>query len=993
MSDTRLAVSRAPSISLHRSYLMIALAGIIMVALILYGYENGRRLNDLTSPLLTGVREIRLETAAVEHEVKEGMQARSGRLDPNVWTYLDLSVWYLENLMMSGQGGVPEEVLPAGDRFYDRLGVHLKDLKKQLSDLKTYPGRQAAVRPSLGETLLGYDHLLMAFRRTLDDIEALAAEQNAQKQYLFQISHLGMVLFCIAMILAVAFTVRRYERFRAASHQELNRTIALLNRQFEERERAEKALRGSEDRFRGLFESAADFIHILDLNERILLSNPAAVKRLGYAMEDLQGRPLSEFFDAPAEPGATIMLPRIVNEGHFSAEVRLLPRNGRAITVDCSAFPVRDDEKRVHFIVVFQKDISDRKLAEQKLHAAHAFLQIANRHRELRPMMAEFLTAIRSQAGCTACAVRVLDLAGSMPYIAAEGLETDFCALGNELALESATCMCARVVRGAIDPGEPGVTPFGSFYSNHFTPCRNDAPESSSAACNRTACNRKCFRTMALIPIRVGDQTLGLIQFADPREDLLDDALLETLERAAMQIGPAIQRIRSEEALKSANRQLEDRVDERTRDLLRINQDLQSEVEERRRVEARLRESRDTLQTVIDGVKDALILVDRGMRIRMLNRVAAYARGIARRTEVIGDFFSHPSGWVDSESDSRITQAVAQSQTLTFERRDPLDPERMEQVSIYPVAEQEGMAGGAIVRIADITEEKRFERQLIKSEKMASLGILVSSIAHEINNPNNFVSFNIPILQDYLTQLIQIADEYAETRPGLELFHMTYPEFRTDVFKLVENIQHGSSRISTFVANLREFSQSNGSRRKVWLELPAVVEKVISICRSQVKKRVKHFELSIPADQPPIYADEYSLEQVLLNLIVNAAQAADKPEAFIRLSASSGGCWRDHSIISVTDNGCGMDERTTARIFDPFFTTKSASEGTGLGLYVCHNLVQSLGGRIEVQSQPGIGSTFSVFLPDKERRNGPRAAAHGHSAALVADGDKHEYAN
>src|SRR5690606_30921849 len=128
-----------------------------------------------------------------------------------------------------------------------------------------------------------------------------------------------------------------------------------------------------------------------------------------YAKEDLQNRPLSDFFDTPAEPGNPKMLPRIVNEGHFSEEVRLLSKDGRAITVDCSAFPVRDDEDRIHFIIVFQKDISDRKMAEQKLHAAHAFLQIANRHREMRPMMAEFIAAIRSQVGCAACAVRVLD--------------------------------------------------------------------------------------------------------------------------------------------------------------------------------------------------------------------------------------------------------------------------------------------------------------------------------------------------------------------------------------------------------------------------------------------------------------------------------------------------------------------------------------------------------------------------------------------------------
>ena len=193
-------------------------------------------------------------------------------------------------------------------------------------------------------------------------------------------------------------------------------------------------------------------------------------------------------------------------------------------------------------------------------------------------------------------------------------------------------------------------------------------------------------------------------------------------------------------------------------------------------------------------------------------------------------------------------------------------------------------------------------------------------------------------------------------------------EFRDDVFKLVDNIEHGASRISNFVSNLREFSQGNGNREKVWLELPAVIDKVLSICRSQIKKRVRNFGVDIPNGQPRIYADEYSMEQVLLNLIVNAVQAADKVDSTVRVSASTGDTWRDTTIIAVSDNGVGIDEKKLGKIFNPFYTTKSASEGTGLGLYVCHNLVQRLGGRIEAASQKGQGSTFTIFLPDKERR-------------------------
>lgn len=432
------------------------------------------------------------------------------------------------------------------------------------------------------------------------------------------------------------------------------------------------------------------------------------------------------------------------------------------------------------------------------------------------------------------------------------------------------------------------------------------------------------------------------------------------------------QRIRAEEALKTSYGQLEDRISERTEALSCANEELKAEVDERRLVEQRLRKSRNTLQTVIDGIKDSLILVDAQMRIRMFNSAAAENFGFISLGKVIGRYCYEAVGQPCRCEGCKIPQAVAQGQMITFDRTYSSEPERMEQVTIYPVVEKDGRPGGSVMRIVDITEEKRFEQQLIRNEKMASLGILVSSIAHEINNPNNFVTFNIPILKEYLEELIEISDQYAEKHPDLELFHMSYPEFRKDILKLTDNIEHGASRISTFVANLRDFSQNNGERQMVWLELQSVVDKVLSICRSQIKKQIRAFEMDMPDDLPLIYADQYSLEQILLNLIVNAIQAADKPDSFVKLSAYTGYSWRDATIITLVDNGSGIDEKTMGRIFDPFFTTKSATEGTGLGLYVSHNLVQNLGGRIEVESRPKEGSTFTVYLPDKDRRKIPR---------------------
>jgi signal transduction histidine kinase len=265
--------------------------------------------------------------------------------------------------------------------------------------------------------------------------------------------------------------------------------------------------------------------------------------------------------------------------------------------------------------------------------------------------------------------------------------------------------------------------------------------------------------------------------------------------------------------------------------------------------------------------------------------------------------------------------------------------------------------------LTDITEKRFFERQFIQKEKMASLGVLVSSIAHEINNPNNFVSFNIPILRDYIEEMIPIMDEYAGAHPEFELCNLTYPEFRQDIFKLIVNIRNGSDRISTFVSNLRKFSQTEYQTSLIWVELKDVIENVHSICHSKIKSAVKSFVKNIPEKLPKIYTEPYALEQILLNLLINAAQAADKHDSWIKLDVSVSNGEREHIVIEVSDNGCGIDKETQLKIFDPFFTTKSQSEGTGLGLYVCHTLVERLKGRVDVESEPGQGSVFRLILP------------------------------
>ena len=257
---------------------------------------------------------------------------------------------------------------------------------------------------------------------------------------------------------------------------------------------------------------------------------------------------------------------------------------------------------------------------------------------------------------------------------------------------------------------------------------------------------------------------------------------------------------------------------------------------------------------------------------------------------------------------------------------------------------------------------KVINKKAVQKEKLPPLGLLVSTVAHEIKNLNNCVTFNTPILREYLKKLIPIIDDYAGNHQDLELFGMTYPEFRNDIFNLVNNLEHASSRINDIMSDMSEFVKNGYKGELCWVDLNEVVEKGIAVCRSQIK-RVKSFDVNISENLPQVYTDPKALEQILVNFLINAAQAADKENSWVKLSVKLGkGIWRDHLIIEVSDNGCGMDIATREKIFDPFFTTKASNNGTGLGLFISKKLVEALDARIEVESAPGKGSSFTIIL-------------------------------
>jgi len=265
------------------------------------------------------------------------------------------------------------------------------------------------------------------------------------------------------------------------------------------------------------------------------------------------------------------------------------------------------------------------------------------------------------------------------------------------------------------------------------------------------------------------------------------------------------------------------------------------------------------------------------------------------------------------------------------------------------------------------------QKQLIQAEKMASLGVLVAGIAHEINNPINYISNSSDGLQDVLQDLLSITKEYEKITPDniLEILskierlkeELDYDYLLELSLELCVNIKNGVTHTAEIVKALRSFSYSKESY--VPLDVHQVIENSLTMLRAEYKS-----DISIEKDYaeiPEIIGDMSQLSQVFLNLLNNAIQAihnkhtaTQKGKITIKTELKY-----NKVVLSIQDNGGGIPEDIKNRIFEPFFTSKDVGEGTGLGLYISFEIIQNHKGKITFKSQEGQSTTFFVSLPTK----------------------------
>ncbi|WP_415718896.1 PocR ligand-binding domain-containing protein [Maridesulfovibrio sp.] len=274
-----------------------------------------------------------------------------------------------------------------------------------------------------------------------------------------------------------------------------------------------------------------------------------------------------------------------------------------------------------------------------------------------------------------------------------------------------------------------------------------------------------------------------------------------------------------------------------------------------------------------------------------------------------------------------------------------------------------------VCAIRDITERveserqaKEKEQQLIQADKMVSLGVLVSGMAHEINNPNSFMTLNLPLLEEIWRDITPILEDYYHENGDFLAGGLEYNELRGFMPDLLARMQEGSSRISGIVNSLKDYSRLQPGELMWEVDLVDVIRNSLRLLENLISQKTMRFELDLAPELPQVRGNSQRLSQVLINLLVNSCEALTDRKQGIFLS-SKFVAERKMVEILVRDEGVGIAEEHLKKITDPFFTTKRTSGGTGLGLSVSSTIVQEHGGRLEFSANPGGGTVVRFFIP------------------------------
>ena len=703
--------------------------------------------------------------------------------------------------------------------------------------------------------------------------------------------------------------------------QQLETVIEIALHQHE----VESRLRESREELATILRTATDAFFLADAQGRLLDVNDAACRLLGYTREELLALTVDgiELNDTPGQVAETIA--GVFRTGSARFERCMRRKDGTLVEVELSVNSLPVGESRV---MAFARDISARKRADEERDATVRLLKLINKPNALDALMREVSILLRDWSGCTAVGIRLAE-GDDFPYFETRGFPPDFVALERHLCERTRDgqvvrdaagnpaldCMCGNIIRGRFDATKPFFTAHGSFWSNCTTQLLASTTDADRQARTRNRCNGEGYESVALVPLRVGETTYGLLQFNDKRKDRFTPERIALLERLGDSLAIAISQ-RQDQAARQAS-------EERFRCLLESTTDYSYAVEHR---------DGQQVQTRHGGGCE---------------KVTGYTAE---------EFASRPLLWLD--------MVVPEDRPAVLAFADRIDrgetPPPIEHRIVHKngtirwvrntVVSRPALSGHGFMHdglISDITDRKRLESQLRQAQKMEAMGQLAGGVAHDFNN----------ILATMLMELGLLREE-----PGLS----------QDIRSGLHDLETSVGRATGLTRQILAFSRRQLMQMKP-LRMGVLVADLHKMLGRMLGETIQ-VELHASPENSSIKGDGGMIEQVVMNLCVNARDAMpaggriDLRVDHVILGESdihgNPEARTGHFVrLSVSDTGCGMNEQVRQHLFEPFFTTKETGKGTGLGLSTVYGIVKQHDGWIEVESQEGKGSTFRVLIP------------------------------
>ena len=459
----------------------------------------------------------------------------------------------------------------------------------------------------------------------------------------------------------------------------------------------------------------------------------------------------------------------------------------------------------------------------------------------------------------------------------------------------------------------------------------------------------------------------------------------------------------TEEALKNAYAQMETLVIERTKQLAEINQVLQAEIAEHQKTELGLRASQQRLSLLIEQIPLAIIEWTPNLEVQSWNPAAEKIFGYTEN-QIIGCNIEmlipeHVKEHVEKIIGNLLTSRVGNysvNENLTADGRiiicewynNPLVTRSGEVIGVASIAiditQRKQLEAERQIALSELEEAldklQRTQIQLVQNEKMSSLGQMVAGIAHEINNPVNFIYGNLVYAKEYCQDLFKLLKLYQHNYPQPIkqiqdcIQEIDFEFLEKDIPLILNSMKMGADRIQQIVVSLRNFSRLDEAEMKT-VNIHEGIDSTLMILQSRLNQQNRRPEIAVIknySDLPLVECFAGQLNQVFMNILINAIDALEDTfvknkivaKEVLKININTQQISQNSILISIRDNGCGIPEQIQQKIFDPFFTTKPVGRGTGLGLSIAYQIIiEKHQGKLRCISNPGEGTEFQIELP------------------------------